>query len=138
PTRRSSDLMKDDQLLPIGELDRGFIRPTYAAQIVVSYMQAGLICEYVAMRWGQEGLRAMLSLFGEGVETVDAVERALGIAAAQFDEEFAAHLDAELGSIVANFEDWQGAQREAHENADAANWPAALEAASRAIELFPD
>src|SRR5690606_15303746 len=29
--------MKEDRLLPIAELDRGFIRPTYQAQIVVSY-----------------------------------------------------------------------------------------------------
>src|SRR5690606_34264938 len=127
--------MKEDQLLPIAELDRGFIRPTYQAQIVVSYMQAGLICEYVAMRWGQEGLTAMLSLFGEGVETAEAVERGLGIPAEEFDAAFAEHLQAELGPIVANLEDWQGAQRQAHEQADEGNWPAALEAASRAIEL---
>ena len=130
--------MKDDQLLPIAELDRGFIRPTYQAQVVVSYMQAGLVCEYIAMRWGQDGLKSMLTLFGEGAETPEAVERALGIPAEQFDEEFAAHLTAELGAIVENLESWQRAQREAHQQADAANWPAALEAASRAIELFPD
>ena len=130
--------MKDDQLLPIAELDRGFIRPTYQAQIIVSYMQAGLVCEYIATRWGQDGLKSMLTLFGEGVETPEAVERALGIPAEQFDEEFAAHLTAELGAVVENLEGWQQAQREAHQQADAANWPAALEAANRAIELFPD
>src|SRR5690606_27503413 len=123
---------KDDQLLPIAELDRGFIRPTYQAQVVVSYMQAGLTCEYIAMRFGQEGLNSMLSLFGEGVETADAVERALGIPAEQFDEEFAAHLEAELGTIVGNLEAWQNAQREAHAEAEAGNWPSALAAATRA------
>jgi len=132
------EAMKDDQLLPIAELDRGFIRPTYQAQVVVSYMQAGLTCEYIAMRFGQEGLNSMLSLFGEGVETADAVERALGIPAEQFDEEFAAHLEAELGTIVGNLEAWQNAQREAHAEAEAGNWPSALAAATRAIELFPD
>ncbi|HEX6994052.1 MAG TPA: tetratricopeptide repeat protein [Gammaproteobacteria bacterium] len=132
------EAMRDDQLLPIAELDRGFIRPTYQAQVVVSYMQAGLVCEYIAMRWGQEGLKSMLAQFAEGVETGDAVERALGIPAEQFDEEFAAHLETELGAVVDNLESWQQAQREAHQQADAANWPAALEAANRAIELFPD
>ena len=38
--------------LPVAELDRGFIRPTYEAQVIVSYMQAGLICEYIAGRFG--------------------------------------------------------------------------------------
>src|SRR5690606_37278343 len=132
------EAMKEDQLLPIAELDRGFIRPTYQAQVVDSYMQAGPPCEDIAMRFGQEGLNSMLSLFGEGVETADAVERALGIPAEQFDEEFAAHLEAELGTIVGNLEAWQNAQREAHAEAEAGNWPSALAAATRAIELFPD
>src|SRR5690606_25735130 len=132
------EAMKDDKLLPIAELDRGFIRPTYQAQVVVSYMQAGLVCEYIATRWGQEGLKSMLALFAEGVETPDAVERALGISAEQFDKEFAAHLEAELGETVANLDGWQSAQRDAHRHADAANWTEALEAATRAIELFPD
>ncbi len=132
------EAMKDDKLLPIAELDRGFIRPTYQAQVVVSYMQAGLVCEYIAMRWGQEGLKSMLALFAEGVETPDAVERALGISAEQFDKEFAAHLEAELGETVANLDGWQSAQRDAHRHADAGNWTEALEAATRAIELFPD
>jgi len=132
------EAMKDDKLLPIAELDRGFIRPTYQAQVVVSYMQAGLVCEYIATRWGQEGLKSMLALFAEGVETPDAVERALGISAEQFDKEFAAHLEAELGETVANLDGWQSAQRDAHRHADAGNWTEALEAATRAIELFPD
>src|SRR5690606_31226523 len=66
--------MQEDQLLPIADLDRGFIRPTYQAQVMVSYMQAGLICEYVAGRWGQQGLKDMLSRFGAGAETAEAVE----------------------------------------------------------------
>ncbi len=48
--------IKEDKFLPVAELDRGFIRPTYEAQVIVSYMQAGLICEYIAGRFGQEAL----------------------------------------------------------------------------------
>ena len=128
----------EDQLLPIAELDRGFIRPTYQAQVIVSYMQAGLICEYVASRWGQEGLQSMLRLFGEGSDTAEAVETALGIPAARFDEDFAAHLATELDPVLENLEPWQDAQREAHEAAGSGDWPSALQAAARAVELFPD
>jgi cellulose synthase operon protein C len=32
--------INDKKLLPIAELDRGFIRPSYPGQIVVSYFQA--------------------------------------------------------------------------------------------------
>ena len=132
------EAMRDDRLLPIAELDRGFIRPTYAAQVVVSYMQAGLVCEYIASRWGQEGLRAMLELFAEGAETPAAISGALGIGAEAFDEAFADYLRQELGGVVANLEAWRGAQRDAHVRAEAREWARALEAAERAIALFPD
>ena len=70
---------KDDKFLPVAELDRGFIRPTYEAQVIVSYMQAGLICEYIAGRFGQEALERMLVEFREGKDTPEAIQGALGI-----------------------------------------------------------
>jgi cellulose synthase operon protein C len=130
--------LKEDKLLPIAELDRGFIRPTYQAQVIVSYMQGGLICEYIAGRWGQQGLTAMLKLYAEGSETAEAVEGALGIDAAEFDEDFAEYLAGEFGTLLDNLEPWQQAQREAHESARGGDWPKALTAAERAVELFPD
>ncbi|HUS05560.1 MAG TPA: tetratricopeptide repeat protein, partial [Bryobacteraceae bacterium] len=36
------------KLLPIAQLDRGFIRPSYPSQVIVSYFQAGKICDYIA------------------------------------------------------------------------------------------
>jgi hypothetical protein len=130
--------MQDDKLLPIAELDRGFIRPTYQAQVIVSYMQAGLICEYIAQRFGQDGLKAMLRLFAEGQETADVVADALGIPAAEFDSDFAEFLDEEFGALLENLEPWREAQREAHESANSGDWPTALTAATRAVELYPD
>ncbi len=40
------------QLLPVAELDRGFVHPTYPSQVVVSYFQAGRICGFIAREWG--------------------------------------------------------------------------------------
>ena len=37
----------DKKLLPVAELDRGFIRPSYPTQVIVSYFQAGRICDYI-------------------------------------------------------------------------------------------
>ena len=132
------EAMKEEKLLPVAELDRGFIRPTYGAQIIVSYMQAGLVCEYIAERWGQSALQAMLEAFGAGRDTGEAIESALGIAPEAFDTEFEAHLQTLFGSVVENFEPWQQAQKEAHGLAGSADWADALRAAERSIELFPD
>jgi len=127
----------EHQLLPIAELDRGFIRPTYPAQIIVSYMQAGLICHYISETFGQDRLSAMLHAFTDGADTEAALTVATGLSAEEFDTQFAAFVDAEYGTIVANMHDWQSAQESAQEAAGSGDWDAALEFADEAIELFP-
>src|ERR1019366_9869085 len=46
----------EKKLLPVAELDRGFIRPEYPNQVIVSYYQAGRICDYIKERWGADKL----------------------------------------------------------------------------------
>jgi tetratricopeptide (TPR) repeat protein len=130
--------IKEDKLLPIAELDRGFIRPQYEAQVIVSYMQAGLICEYIAKRWGQKGLEGVLKEYGAGKETPAALQAALKISAEQFDKDFAGYVQEQVGSVVANLEPWQKAQQEAQAAFVEKDWKAAGAAAASAIELFPD
>ena len=130
--------MDEDKFLPIAELDRGFIRPSYPSQVIVSYMQAGLICEYIAANWGQEALAAMLAGFRDGLETSAVVQAALGIAPEAFDARFAEFVAAEFNATIANLEPWRQAQRAAHESAASGRWSEAQAAAERAIEHFPD
>ena len=130
--------MKEDKFLPVAELDRGFIRPTYEAQVIVSYMQAGLICEYIAGRFGQQALEGMLDQFAAGKDTAQAIEAALKIAPAQFDQDFAAYVEKELGTVVAGLERWQEKQGEVQHAIDAQDWRLVVAKAAEAIELFPD
>jgi tetratricopeptide (TPR) repeat protein len=122
----------------VAELDRGFIRPTYEAQVIVSYMQAGLICEYIAGHFGQSGLEGMLDQFAAGKDTAQAIEGALGIAPEQFDEDFAAYVDSELGKVLEQLEPWQEKQAELSETVQAEDWRLAVARAAEAIALFPD
>jgi tetratricopeptide (TPR) repeat protein len=130
--------IKEDKFLPVAELDRGFIRPVYEAQVIVSYMQAGLICQYIAGRFGQGGLERMLDQFAAGKDTAQAIEVALEITPAQFDEDFAAYVGTELGSVVAGFDRWQEMQAELHETVQREDWRLTVAKAAEAIELFPD
>ena len=130
--------IKEDKFLPVAELDRGFIRPTYEAQVIVSYMQAGLTCEYISKRWGQEGLERMLDRYGEGQETGAAIQAALGIAPDAFDKDFRAFVDGEVGKVVSQFDDWQKVQGAAQKAARDEDWKQAAESAARAVELFPE
>jgi hypothetical protein len=130
--------LKEKKLLPVADLDSGFIRPTYQAQVIVSYMQAGLICEYISGRWGQQGIRDMLTAFAAGLDTPGAVQRALGVGAEEFDKGFNAYVDDQFGQVVASFDEWQKTLGESHEAFEKKDWAAAKAKAVRAIELFPD
>jgi tetratricopeptide (TPR) repeat protein len=130
--------IREDKFLPVAELDRGFIRPTYEAQVIVSYMQAGLICEYIAGRFGQEALARMLDEFRKGQDTAQAIQAALGVSPGQFDESFGAYVETELGAVVAQLEPWQEKQKTLHETVQKADWRAVAAQAAEAIELFPD
>ncbi len=45
------EAMAQKKLLPVTDLDQGFIRPKYPDQILVSYYQAGRMCDYIQQRW---------------------------------------------------------------------------------------
>ncbi len=128
----------EGKFLPIADLDRGFIRPTYEQQVIVSYMQAGLTCEYISGRFGQAGLKAMLDQFGAGKTTAQAVEAALKITPAEFDKDFKVYVDQQLGTVVANFVAWQHAVAETGEAVRAKDWRVVAARSAEAIELFPD
>jgi len=130
--------IKEGKFLPVAELDRGFIRPTYEAQVIVSYMQGGLICEYIAGRFGQEALERMLDEFRNGKDTAQAIQGALGISPKTFDENFAGYVDEQLGTVLANLEAWQEKQGELMETVERGDWRLVAAKAAEAIELFPD
>jgi cellulose synthase operon protein C len=58
--------MKQDRLLPVSELNAGFVRPTYPGQVMHAYFQASLVAEYIEQEHGDRALRDMLRAFGQG------------------------------------------------------------------------
>ncbi len=128
----------EDKLLPIADLDSGFIRPSYENQVMVSYMQAGLICDFVASSFGQGALVDMLDLFRGGRETVAALEEALDLTAEEFDARFDTYVESELGGVLDVLDDWGAARESAEHSAGNGDWSAAREAAQRAIDLYPE
>ena len=129
--------MQEDKFLPVADLDEGFIRPTYDEQIIVSYMQAGLICTFIDHEYGAETLRALLTAFGDGMQTGDAIEAVLGIPPADFDDDFNRYVMAEHGAIVDNLEDWHRTQMSIQQKIEAADWEGIIELARHLIDLLP-
>lgn len=129
--------MKEDLFLPVAELDEGFIRPTYEEQIIVSYMQAGLICQFIDTQFGTDTLAALLYKFADGLKTADAVEAATGLSVTEFDRAFAKFVQDRHGPILDNLDDWQRTQQSITQLSAEADWQPIPELASHAIELLP-
>jgi len=129
--------MQEERFLPVAELDEGFLRPTYEQQVIVSYMQAGLVCQFIDRQYGVAALRALLLKFRDGMLTGEAIEAVLDITPGDFDREFEQFVSEEHGAILDNFEDWQQTQFSMQQKVSAGDWPGSIELARQLLDLLP-
>jgi tetratricopeptide (TPR) repeat protein len=130
--------IRDKKLLPISEIDRGFVHPTYPSQVIVSYFEAGKICDYIAQRWGESKLLDMIHEFAKNRPTVDVIKEQLGLDPEAFDKDFLAMIDKEEGKAAAGFADWTKQVREISQLAKDGKNDEVI-AKGRAIEgIYPD
>ncbi|HTB19825.1 MAG TPA: tetratricopeptide repeat protein [Bryobacteraceae bacterium] len=94
-------------LLPVAELDRGFIRPSYPSQVIVSYFQGGKICSYIAEKWGYSKLLDMIHAYAKLESTPDVFQKVLNISTTDFDQEFLAWLNAQTKVTIEHFDEWR-------------------------------
>lgn len=132
------EAFKAGKALPVAELDRGFIHPEYPQQVQVSYMQAGLTCEFIQQQFGFDKLVALLQQFKRDNNTATAVEKVFGIAPKEFDAQFGAFIEARYGKLLAQLDGWRKARATAASAANKGNWNEALEAANKALELLAE
>ncbi len=99
--------IRDKKLLPILRLDRGFIYPEYPSQVVVSYFQAGSICDFIKARWGEEKLLTVMHSYAQLKTTSQVIEHDLGMAPEAFDKEYLAWIDKRYGAEASHLNEWR-------------------------------
>jgi len=80
-----AEAMNRGEIIPLAELNGAFSR---ADSINLAYYQASLVAEHILARWGPEGMRRLLTAYGEGLDDEAAIERALGTTMADLDAGF--------------------------------------------------
>jgi len=130
--------IQDKKLLPVADLDRGFIRPEYPNQVIVSYFQAGRICDYIQMRWGADKLLDMIHSFGKLKTTPEAIRENLGMAPEEFDKQFLEWLEKDTRQTVGNFEAWRKAVKSLVELAKAKNYDEVLKQGEEVRRMYPE
>jgi len=124
-------------LLPIEELDSGFVRPSYQGQVQVSYTQAGLICDFISKNYGHEALVTMLREFADAKPTSSALMSAIGIDGPTFDALFLEHIENQYGEFARDLDDFQVANRQLGRAVNAEDWISAEIMAKDIIERDP-
>jgi tetratricopeptide (TPR) repeat protein len=130
--------LKGKKLLPVADLDRGFVRPEYDTQVFVSYYQAGRICDYIQERWGADKLLDMVHSFAALKTTPEAIQENLGITPEEFDKEFGAWLYKDVGKTVDGFDQWRTGLKAVAEAAKQKNWDEVLKQGGGIRDLYPN
>jgi cellulose synthase operon protein C len=110
--RVSPDILvaiRDKKLLPIAKLDRGFIFPDYPAQVVVSYFEAGSICDYINSHWGEGKLLDMIHSYAQRKTTPEVIQADLGVSPGTFDKQYLEWINQRYGKMATSFDEWRKA-----------------------------
>jgi tetratricopeptide (TPR) repeat protein len=130
--------LRDKKLLPVVQLDRGFVRPEFPAQVLVSYFQAGRICDYIQGRWGDAKLLDMVRSFADRKTTAEAIRQDLGMSPEDFDAQFQAWLYKDLGKTAAGFDEWRKSLKALAATAKAAQYDEVLKEGEQVRRMYPE
>ena len=130
--------IRDKKLLPVADMDRGFIYPEYPTQVVVSYFQAGTICDYIQQRWGDAALMGMVHSFAARKTTAEALQENLRISPADFDKAYMTWLDQRTGATVKNFDTWRAQLKDLVEESKAKDYKGVIAEAPQTVKLYPE
>ncbi len=132
------DAIEKKKLLPVAQLDRGFIRPTYPAQVIVSYFQAGRICSYISQKWGYNKLLDMMHGYADVKTTPQVIQESLGLSAEEFDKQFLAWLEAQTKGTVEHFAEWKKSVKDVAAALKAKNYDEVIKEGTRIRDFYPD
>ena len=130
--------LEKKQLLPVLELDKGFVRPKFPMQVMVSYFEAGRICDYISQKWGDDTLLGMIHSYAGRKTTEEAIQDNLHESPAAFDKEFTAWIGAKTESTVKHFADWKKGMKTLHEELEAGKLDDAIRDGQTVRDYYPD
>jgi cellulose synthase operon protein C len=130
--------IRDKKLLPVSKLDRGFIFPEYPAQVVVSYFEAGSICDYIGSHWGEGKLLDIVHSYAQRKTTLDVIQADLGVSPETFDKQYLDWLNQRYGTMAANFDHWHSALEHLIEAANQKQYDVVLRQGDAVRTMYPE
>lgn len=139
---------KGGQIRKVSELNDGFVRPRYPAELGFSYILASLVCEMIFADRGPSAFAAMLIGYRDGFDTPNVIRRVYGESIEAFDTRFDAWMKARYATPLASIDKSDGREEpggryvleflSGRAQLQAGHADSARAALLRAQALFPD
>jgi len=130
--------IRDKKLMPVDKLDRGFVHQEYPRQVLVSYFQAGAICDYISNTAGEAKLLEMVHAYAAGQDTKQALQSVLHLSPEAFDTQFLASIDKQYGKKAQGFDAWRAKLKALVAASEAKQYDDVIANAPAAIALYPE
>ncbi|HET6220443.1 MAG TPA: tetratricopeptide repeat protein, partial [Acidobacteriaceae bacterium] len=130
--------IRDKKLLPVAKLDRGFIFPEYPAQVVVSYFEAGSICDYIKSHWNEGKLLDMVHSYAQRKTTPEVIQSDLGVSPEEFDKQYLQWVNQRYGAMAASFDEWRKAMEHLAEAANQKQYDTVLRQGEAVRSMYPE
>lgn len=130
--------IRDKKLMPVEKLDRGFVHQEYPGQVLVSYFQAGAICDYISNTAGEAKLLEMVHAYAAGQDTKQALQSVLHLSPEAFDTQFLASIDKEYSKEAQGFDAWRAKLKALVTASEAKQYDDVISNAPAVIALYPE
>ncbi len=130
--------LQQKKLLPVLQLDRGFVRPDYPNQVIVSYFEAGKILDYITEHWGNDAVLGMIHSYAVRKTTAEAIQDNLHESPAVFDRDFNTWLDQKTGNTVRHFDAWKNGMKTAYADLQHGKKDDAIREGAAIRDYYPD
>lgn len=130
--------MRDKKLLPVAKLDRGFVFPEYPSQVIVSYFQAGSICDYIKERWGSDKLLEMAHSYAQLKTTPEVIQQNLNVSPDEFDKQYLEWLAKRYDTTIQSFDEWRTRLKKLVTLANQKQYDAVLTEGEVVRRLYPE
>jgi tetratricopeptide (TPR) repeat protein len=99
-TQMLAEKLAADDLLNLDTVLLGFIRPRSPVQWHQAYAQSQLYTEYLTKTYGDKAVGKMLTAFGQGLDTAQALDKCVGVTKAEFEKGYRAYLTDRVKDVV--------------------------------------
>ncbi len=130
--------IRDKKLLPVSSLDRGFVYPEYPAQVIVSYFQAGSICDFISAKWSEAKLLQMVHSYANLQTTPQVIQNDLAIAPDEFDKQYLAWINQKYGQQASHFDEWRAKLKSLFAAAQQKQFDTVLQQGPAVLALYPE